>query len=309
MYPLRRTLLCFALATMLLITSLVTGCGGNSNGGIAYLNFDNSDVFVNIIREEFDKGAKSKGLNIEYYDAKGDINIQIDQMKEVISSGCKVIILVAADGKLIVPYVEQANEAGITVITINRAIAGGEHLEVFSDEAEAGKMQAQYLSKTLPPNAKIVYLEGESNQTNAVQRWEGFKSEISSKRADVEILDMQSANWSKVEAMKIMVQWLNLFPKIDAVVCGNDQMALGAISALKAANRLQGCQVTGVHAVEDALKAVAAGEMVQTIKQDAEKQGEGAAELAQAVINGQNPSNLNVPFVPITKENLSQFLK
>ena len=294
----------------MLISALIMGCGGSgSGGGIAYLNFDDSDVFVNIIKTEFEKGASAKGLNVEYFDAKGDINVQIDQLKSVIASGTKVIVLVAADGKLIVPTVEQANEAGITIITINRAIAGGEHLEVFSDEAEAGKMQAQYLATTLPPNSQIVYLEGEGNQKNAIQRWEGFSKEVSSKRADVKILDMQPASWSKVEAMKIMVQWLSLYPKIDAVVCGNDQMAFGAIAALKAANRLQGCQVTGVDAVDDALKAMAAGEMVQTIKQDAAAQGAGAVDLAASALNGQKPSNLNVPLVSITKDNLSKFMK
>ncbi|MBR2179414.1 MAG: sugar ABC transporter substrate-binding protein [Selenomonadaceae bacterium] len=297
---------------MLLTITLTSGCGssgGGSGGSIAYLNFDNSDVFVNIIKTEFEKGASSKGLNVEYFDAKGDINLQIDQMKEVLAGDYKVIVLIAADGKLIVPMVEQANAEGMTVITINRAIAGGEHVEVFSDEAEAGKMQADYLAKTLPQGANIVYLEGEGNQTNVIQRWEGFSKGIASKRPDVKILDMQSAAWSKVEAMKITVQWLSLFPKIDAVVCGNDQMALGAISALKAANRLQGCQVTGVDAVDEALKAVAAGEMVQTIKQDAAKQGSGAVGLAEEALKGQKPSNVNVPFVSITRENLSQFMK
>ena len=295
---------------MFMVVILVTGCGSNGGGGgIAYLNFDNSDVFVNIIKTEFEKGASSKGLNVEYFDAKGDINLQIDQMKEVLAGDYKVIVLIAADGKLIVPMVEQANAAGMTVITINRAIAGGEHVEVFSDEAEAGKMQAEYLSTTLPQGANVVYLEGESNQTNAIQRWEGFSKTIASKRPDVKILDMQPAAWSKVEAMKITVQWLSLFPKIDAVVCGNDQMALGALSALKAANRLQGCQVTGVDAVDEALKAVAAGEMVQTIKQDAAKQGAGAVELVEEALKGQKPSDVNVPFVSITRENLSQFMK
>ena len=297
------------IIAMLLTITLLTGCGGSSGGGDAYVNFDDSDVFVNIIKTEFEKGASSKGLNVEYFDAKGDINLQIDQMKEVLAGDYKVIVLIAADGKLIVPMVEQANAAGITVITINRSISGGEHVDVFSDEAEAGKMQADYLATTLPQGANIVYLEGEGNQTNAIARWEGFSKGIAAKRPDVQILDMQSANWSKVEAMKIMIQWLSLFPKIDGVVCGNDQMALGAISALKAANRLQGCQVTGVDAVDDALKAVANGEMVQTIKQDAAKQGAGAVALAEEALKGQKPSNVNVPFVSITKENLSQFTK
>lgn len=297
------------IIAMLLTITLVTGCGGNSNDKVVYLNYDDRDIFGNIIKESFAKSAQSKGLNVEFFDAKGDINVQVDQMKEVLNDGAAAIVLCAADANLIVPLVEQANEAGITIITINRAINGGEHLEVHSEETEAGKMQADYMAQHLPQGAKIVYLEGSSNQTSAVERWEGFKAAISSKRPDVEILDMQDGSYTKTEGMKIMATWLTLYPKIDGVVCGNDQMALGAITALKAANRLQGCLISGVDAVDEALKAVAAGEMAQTIKQDALKQGEGAAELAEKVVKGQSPSSINVPFVPITKENLSQFMK
>ena len=298
------------IIAMLLTITLAAGCGGgNSNDRVVYLNYDDRDVFANIIKESFNKSSQSKGLNVEFFDAKGDINVQVDQMKKVINDGAAVIVLCAADANLIVPLVEEANKAGITIITINRAINGGEHFKVHSEESEAGKMQADYMAQHLPQGAKIVYLEGSSNQASAVERWEGFKSAISSKRPDVEILDMQDGSYSKTEGMKIMATWLNLYPKIDGVVCGNDQMALGAINALKAANRLQGCLISGVDAVDDALKAVAAGEMAQTIKQDALKQGEGAAELAEKVVKGQTPSSINVPFVPITKENLSQFMK
>ncbi len=297
------------IAGIFFAAGLISGCGDGGGSGVAYMNFNDNDAFGGLIKDSFTKGAQSKGLNVTFYDAKGDVNTQIDQMKEAMANGVQSVVLVAADGELIVPVVEQANEAGITIITVNRDIKGGERIEVLSDDYEAGKLQADYMVKNLPQGAQIVYLEGTATQSSAQNRWEGFKKECLDKRADIKLLDMQDGDYSKSEGMKIMSLWLSLFPKIDAVICGNDQMALGAVEALKASGRLQGCLVSGVDAVDDALKAIKAGEMVQTIKQDAVKQGEGAADIAAQVAGGAKPGNLNVPFTSITKENIAQFAK
>ena len=109
--------------------------------------------------------------------------------------------------------------------------------------------------------------------------------------------------------MKIMSTWLSIFPKIDAVVCGNDQMAFGAIIALKAANRLQGCLVSGVDAVDEALDAVATGELAQTIKQDGIAQANGVVTILDQINRGETPNDISVPFTSITRENLAQFRK
>lgn len=298
------------LAGIFLSASLMTGCGGSDSGGVAYLCFDRADTFGGkLIGEAFEKSAQSKGLNVTYYDAKGDANLQVDQIREVMANGVKTIVLLATDGDIMATEVEKANAEGITVITVNRGVNGGEHFDVMSDDLEAGKLQGEYMAKNLPQGATVAYLEGDSTNASAVKRWEGFKSTCLDRRSDITLLDMQDGGWSKTEGMKITALWLTLFPKIDAIVCGNDQMALGAVAALKTAGRLQNCQVSGVDAVDDALKAIAAGEMVQTIKQDAVKQAEGAAELVETAQKGGSLSNITVPFVSVTKENLSQFAK
>lgn len=298
------------VAGLFLTAGIFAGCGGDSNGGVAYMCFNRADKFSGqLIGEAFERAAQGKGLNVTYYDAKGDANLQVDQMKEALASGIKTMVLLSADGNLVVPVVEQANEKGVIVIGVNRDINGGEHIDVKSDDYEAGKLQGEYFAKSLPQGAQIVYIEGPSDQKSAQARWEGFKATCLDRRTDVKLLDMQDGSWSKTEGMKITALWLSLFPKIDAVVCGNDQMALGAVAALKTAGRLAGCQVSGVDAVDDALKAVAAGEMVQTIKQDADKLGENAAEQAATAVSGGTPSAVTVPFISITKDNLSQFAK
>ena len=167
------------------------------------------------------------------------------------------------------------------------------------------------MAKHLPQGAKIVYFLGDSTQASAQLRWKGFKEACLDKRPDVELLAMTDAGWSHTEALKYMTLWLKLFPQIDAVASGNDDMALGAIDAMKAAGRFDShVLVGGVDANDDAVKAVAAGEMSQTIKQDADTSVTTIMDLIQKMMkDGQTTDDEKVPFIEITKDNVSQFLK
>lgn len=287
----------------------LAGCGlpGASSDRVIYANYDDSDGFCAQIKDAFAAKAKADGIEVEFLDAKNDGNMQIDQLNEAIGSGAGAIILLAADGSSIVKTIEKANDAGIPVITVNRSVAGGQVLRAYSDDVEAGRMQGEYMAAHLPPNAKIVYLQGDETQSSAVGRWEGFKAACLDKRSDVQLLSFVDAGWSKAEALKTMMLWMNMFPEINGVVAGNDEMALGAIAALKGANRLSGCLVSAVDATPAGLAAVEAGEMAQTVKQDAKAQGEGALALAEGFLKGNPPSgDLAIPFTSITADNLAQ---
>lgn len=287
----------------------LTGCGltGGSSDRVIYANYDDSDGFCGQIKDAFAAKAQADGIEVEFLDAKNDGNMQIDQLNEAISSGAGAIILLAADGSSIVKTIEKANDAGIPIITVNRSVAGGKVLRAYSDDVEAGRMQGEYMASHLPPNAKIVYLQGDATQSSAVGRWEGFKTACLDKRPDIQLLSFVDAGWSKAEALKTMMLWMNMFPEINGVVAGNDEMALGAIAALKGANRLAGCLVSGVDATPAGLAAVEAGEMVQTVKQDAKAQGEGALTLAEGFLKGSPPSgDLAIPFTSITADNIAQ---
>lgn len=287
----------------------LAGCGlpGVSSDRIVYANYDDADGFCAQIKDAFAAKAKADGIEVEFLDAKNDGNMQIDQLNEAISSGASAIILLAADGSSIVKTIEKANDAGIPIITVNRSVAGGKVLRAYSDDVEAGRMQGEYMASHLPPNAKIVYLQGDATQSSAVGRWEGFKAACLDKRPDIQLLSFVDAGWSKAEALKTMMLWMNMFPEINGVVAGNDEMALGAIAALKGSNRLAGCLVSGVDATPAGLAAVEAGEMVQTVKQDAKAQGEGALTLAEGFLKGSPPSgDLAIPFTSITADNIAQ---
>ena len=285
------------------------GCGltGVRSEHIIYANYDDRDGFCAQIKDAFAAKAKVDGIDVEFLDAKNDGNMQIDQLNEEIGKGAGAIILLAVDGSSIVKTIEKANDAGIPIITVNRSVAGGRVLRAYSDDVEAGRMQGAYMAANLPLNAKIVYLQGDATQGSAVGRWEGFKEACLDKRPDIQLLSFVDAGWSKAEALKTMTLWMKMFPEINGVVAGNDEMALGAIAALKGANRLSGCLISGVDATPAGLAAVKAGEMAQTVKQDAKAQGEGALTLAEGFLKGDPPSgDLAIPFTSITVDNIAQ---
>ena len=266
--------------------------------------------------------AQALGYSLENTNATMDANKQIDQMNEVIAKKPGAIILLPVEANALKPSVEKANEAGVPVIITNRDLTGGKTAQVHSDEEQAGRMQGEYMAKHLPQGAKIVYFLGDSTQASAQLRWQGFKAACLDKRPDVELLAMTDAGWSHTEALKDMTLWLKLFPQIDGVASGNDDMALGALDAMKAAalGALDAMKaagrfdshvvICGVDAGDAALKAVAAGEMSQTIKQDVDTTATTILDLIQKMAkDGQAEADEKVPFIEITKDNVLQFLK
>lgn len=296
-----------AAACGMLALLTLPGCGSQGGAGqkVYFVAHADATGFTGLLYE----GVKSRmqGAEVEFLNANGDPNLQIDQLKAAIEEKPAAIVLLAVDGNAVIPAVEKANEAGIPVIATNRDLNGGTFANVASDEAQAGRLQGEYMAKHLPQGAKVVYLMGESRQSGAIARWEGFKAACLDKRPDIQLLAKADANWSEAEGLKDMTLWLQIYPQIDAVVCGNDNMALGALHALKAAGK-SGVLISGVDAVDDALKAVAAGDMSQTVKQDADKTAEAIAALLQKSLSGTAPTDdVKVPFTEITRDNISQF--
>ena len=128
-----------------------SGLTGSSSDRVIYANYDDADGFCAQIKDAFANKAKADGIQVEFLDAKGDGNMQIDQLNEAISSGAGAIILLAADGSSIVKTIEKANDAGIPVITVNRSVAGGRVLRSYSDDKEAGRMQGESMAHRAVP--------------------------------------------------------------------------------------------------------------------------------------------------------------
>jgi len=304
----------FLLVCAGVLALAAAGCGGSGGSDgktIAYVAHDKQTGFTGVLYEAVKAAGEKEGFTVDFYDGKLDSNEQIDLMNQVIEKKPAAIVLLPNDAAALTPSVEKANAAGIPVLITNRDIAGGQTAQVHSDDRQAGRLQGEYMAKHLKQGAKIVYFLGDSTQASARERWAGFKEACLDKRPDITLLASTDAAWNKTEAMKSMTLWLSVFPQIDAIVAGNDDMALGGLAAMKGAGRFSSdVLVSGVDASDAALKAVAAGEMVQTIKQDADASAVTIMDLVKKMVQGgQTTDDEKVPFIEITKANVAQFVK
>lgn len=275
---------------------------------VGYLNYSDADPFGNKIKENFEKiGSKDPSVTIKFADGKADVNLQIDQANKFIAEKVDVICINAVDNEAVIPVLEKAKANNITVIAINKSLNNDKYIFVGSKDYEAGVLQGEYMTKILPVNAKILYLEGTHSQISAQERWRGFTDSCLKKRPDIQVLSKIDGNYDKAEGMKIMSVWLQIFPYFDAVIAGNDQMALGAIKAMQSAGR-QNVMVSGVDGADEAIKAIKTNEMVQSIKQDAAGQAREAFNVVEMIKNKQAaPKEKIVPFISITKDNVSSY--
>lgn len=299
-----------AVACAVVMAFGMAGCGSQGAGGnkVYFAAHAEAVDFTGKLYEGVSKAAQGIGLQVELLNGKGDSNLQIDQVNEAIDNGAVAIVLLAVDGSAAIPVVERANEAGIPVIATNRDLNGGKFAQVMSDEKQAGQLQGEYMAKHLPQGAKVVYLMGQSSLSAAQLRWQGFKEACLDKRPDIQLLIMQDCNWSEADAFRTVSMWLKIFPQIDGVIAGNDNMAYGALRALRAAGREKGVLISGVDAMDYAVEAVAAGEMSQTVKQDADKTAEEIGRLIKEAASGKVPTeDVKVPFTEITRDNAAQF--
>src|SRR5207237_1080633 len=125
----------------------------------------------------------------------------------------------------------------------------------------------------------IVYLQGSLGLYHSGERLKGFMDALN--RPDVKVLATQTGDYDRAQGMKVTEDWIQSFPKFDGLIAGNDQMALGAIQALKSADRLKGVLVSGIDGTPDALKAIEAGDMAQSIFQNAKGQAKAAFEVVE----------------------------
>ncbi|WDZ81609.1 sugar ABC transporter substrate-binding protein (plasmid) [Ensifer adhaerens] len=297
-----------ALACAVSVAALSASAFAADKFVVGYANMADTDVFVMARKTAFIEAAKADpDVEINFTDANNDISKQLDQIDNLIAQKVNAIVVVPVDFEGIVPGVEKANEAGIPVIALGIQSAGGKSTFVGSKNIDAGRMQGEFMKEKLPKDAKILYLQGTPGLYHSQERLKGFEEAL--QRPDVTVLANLSGNYDRAEGMKVTEDWVQSFPQFDAIVAANDQMALGALQALQAADRLKGVMISGVDGTKDALNAIKAGEMSQSIFQNAAGQATAAFEVVETIKKGEEPpAEKLVPFESITAENVDKYM-
>lgn len=310
-------------AAGILLMSMLAGCSstnGSSDSGdsgsssdgkfvIGYCNGADSDVFMVARKDAFSEIAgENADIEIKYADANQDVQKQLSDADTFIANKVDCLVLVPNDAEAIVPAVEAANAAGIPIICLGIKAASGDYIYVGSENYDAGYMQGEYFAENIPKNGKVLYLAGTAGMDHSAARREGFNDALADAgRDDIEILADLDGDYQMADAMQITEDWIQKYSEFDGICAANDQMALGAVEALKGANRLEGVMVTGIDGLAEAYEAIENGEMVQTIMQDAAGQAEAAYEVVGKMIDGEDTdSEVLVPFVSVTADNVAE---
>jgi ribose transport system substrate-binding protein len=271
------------------VSILLTGCGGTKQEPAAKkaviglsISTLNNPFFVDL-RDGAKAAADANGMDLVVMDAQDDASKQLANIENLIQQKVSVIIVNPVDSKAIVPAIEAANKANIPVITVDRTAAGGQVVSaIASDNVAGGKMAGQFIVDKLGGKGKLVELEGVPGSSAANDRGKGFNEAVKA-AAGLTVIAKQPADFDRAKGMKVMENILQANPEINAVFAHNDEMALGAVEAIKAANRT-GITVVGFDATADATKAVDDGSLAATVAQKPKDMGKIAIETAKKVI-------------------------
>ena len=257
-------------------------------------------VFISTLKNPYfvtlADGAKAAGekfgVDVVIYDAQDDAAKQMSQIEDALAAGVDAICINPVNAEALIPAVEEANKAGIPVFSVDRDVKGGKRVcyigtsNVLAAEQGAATF-IRYLAMTGKPFPwRIVILEGIPGASAAVEREEGFKKVFNPliEAGAIEVVADLTAQFDRAEGYRVMSDILSTTTDIDGVIAANDEMILGALEAIKAAGLKvgfpKGIILMGFDAIDDAVAAVKAGELVGTVAQAPFIQGYWGVEAA-----------------------------
>jgi inositol transport system substrate-binding protein len=274
------------------------------------------DTFLTILKDGTLDAAKKAGATIQVEDAQNDVGKQLSQIQNFIAQKVDAIIVNPVDTDATPKMTKMVADAKIPLIYVNRKPVDFEKLPagvafVASDERVSGTLETKEVCRVLKGKGNIVVLMGELSNEAARTRTKDIEEVVATPDCSgIKILDKREGKWSRTSAQDIVTNWLSSGTKFDAIVANNDEMALGAINALKAAKKwTPDFMVAGIDATPDALASMKAGDIKVTVFQNAAGQGTGAIDAAIKLIKKQPVERfVNVPFELVTPSNLSKYM-
>ncbi|MFZ7240249.1 ribose ABC transporter substrate-binding protein RbsB [Avibacterium avium] len=240
--------------------------------------------FFVTLKEGAEKEADKFGYNLVVLDSQNDPAKELANVEDVTVRGAKVLLINPTDSTAVASAVRMANQKNIPVITLDRGAAQGKVVShIASDNVAGGKMAGDFIAEKLGNNAKVIQLEGIAGTSAARERGEGFKQAVEAHKFDV--LASQPADFDRTKGLNVMENLLTAQPNVQAVFAQNDEMALGAIRAVQAANK--SVLIVGFDGTDDGVKAVKSGKLAATIAQQPALIGALGVQTADKVIKGE----------------------
>jgi len=311
-------LLLAAVMTM----AVLAGCGkqeatdGENSGsgklkiGVSYyaLSGEYNANLKSAMQSYFDEAGLADKVELSVTDAGGDANTQNSQLENMIAGGVNAIILIPGDATAQAVMVEEAHAQNIPVIELCTKTEAEDYRTSFvgSDDIVAGRMLMEYLGDLVDGKGDMIIFHGPTGVSAEINRHTGAQQMIKEKNWDIKVVAEKVCNWSREEAMTAMENIITSGMKFDIIFAENDEMAVGALSALKDSGLKY--VIGGIDAIPDAVQAVADGDMDCTFFQDYITQAKTALDVAIKAASGEQvDASYDIDFVLITKENVADF--
>ena len=283
--------------------------------GVTLAMFD--DVFITNVRDAMTKWTSTHpDVELTIVDAAGDTAKQVGQVENFLAQGMDAVVILPVDTTATGPMTKAIVKAGKPLVYVNRK---PEKLPkgvayVGSKSIDAGVMNMEELGKAMGGKGNLAILIGELSDEPAHGRTDGIKQVVKEQFPNIKVTREQTGHWKRESGKTIMEDWLASGQEIDGVAANNDEMALGALQAIKAARKIDKIPVGGTDGTHDALESMDKGELNNTVFQDPVAQGEEAVNAAYLLVKKEpNPKivddNVWIPYQKITKENYKSFMK
>jgi erythritol transport system substrate-binding protein len=285
--------------------------GGQAGGTIAVITVDPSNPYWKAEVDTAQAQASKLGYKTTVNAHDNDQTKQNQFIDSAISNKVKAIILDPAGAKESIGAVQKATNAGIPVFLVNAEIdqQGIAKSQIVSNNAQGATLGAQEWVKQMGGKGTYVELFGNPTDNNAAVRSDAYHAVID-QYPDLKLVQKETANWDRQQGKQKMETLLQAHPDITGVIAGNDEMALGAIQALKDAGKIGQIKVLGFDGNDDAAAAVNNGEMVATVLQPIVQGTTLAVQQADSYIRtgktGVSQEKQAINCVLITKDNASK---
>ena len=263
----------------------------------------NMSSFITAGKEGMETYAKANNIELVWNSANDDVSTQANQVDQLVNAKVDAIIVVPVQADSLGPQITAANTAKIPILAVNAEL-NSDKLDgsVQPDDVAAGAQEMEMMAKKLNGKGNIVILQGPLGGSGEINRGKGI-DQVLAKYPDIKVLAKDTANWKRDEAVNKMKNWLSAFDQIDGVVSQNDDMGLGALQALKEANK--SVPIVGIDGIEDGLNAVKSGDFIGTSLQNGTVELSAGLAVAAGVARGEDVDTKPVYVMPaITSDNV-----
>ncbi len=265
----------------------VSTISGEYTFGFSGINMENP--FFSVLEQATREAIEAKDYTMVTRDPASDVETQISQLKDMADSGVKVVFLCPVDWEKITPALEYLKEKDVAIVNVDTQVKEMDYVDAFvgSNNKEAGKICGEDLISRKPDGGTVAILEV-SAQNSINERITGFEETLSSAAVGFEVVAREDTNGTFDEGLEAAQKILEKYPDVTAIMCGSDQLAVAAKTALNLAGNSEDTIVYGVDGSPDIKKELkkADNQIVGTAAQSPINMGKDAAKIGISILKG-----------------------